>query len=260
MNLPSKDFFNELLNGLTIATLIFFPLINVLSGNNYEALHWNSQDTIETLISWMILGGVIGSLFFYISQKGGQNLISFSYMVMLQTGGFFVVGALIRNSELIHTLKSNHTVIYGVATIVAIFLITFTIWISFTSHNRYTKNLPKILILISPLNFLMVTNLFIAQKNISINTPSTKVESQEIAQPIAHIQPPLTVILLFDELSPDYLYGSRQVNLEKFPSLKTLISNSTLFTNAHLPGGRLKRRLVHYFNTSPTGKTSQRFS
>ena len=77
MKLPYKNGLKALLSGLTISTMFFFPLLNVVNGNNFQVLHWNSQDTIETLLSWILLGGLIGSLFFLINSRNNKHLIVF---------------------------------------------------------------------------------------------------------------------------------------------------------------------------------------
>jgi hypothetical protein len=232
-----REALKAFLSGLTISTLFFFPLLNVLSGNNFEVLHWNSQDTTETLLSWLILGTLIGGLFFFVNRKGNQYVTAFFYALMIEIGGFFAVGALIRKIELINALKSNQTIVYTIATIVALFLIALTAWISTTSNACYSKIPKRVLIILAPLNILMVFNLSIAQSNIPTKIPHSQSEIEKITLLSNQRVKPLTVIILFDELSPDYLYGSRQVDMAKLPVLKELLDNSNIFTNAHLPGG-----------------------
>ena len=50
------------LNGLTLSTLFFYPLLTALSGENINLLHWALIDSVETISSWIF----IGILFLYV--------------------------------------------------------------------------------------------------------------------------------------------------------------------------------------------------
>ncbi len=238
---------------MTISTLFFFPLINALSGSNIEALHWNTQDSAETLIAWITIGTLIGSFFYLISNTGNRRLIAFIYMLMIEIGGFFAIGTLIRKSELINSLKNNPSAIYTIATIIALLLVALTAWISTTSETKYSRIPQRMLVVLAPLNLLMPLNLGIAQVDRPTSPPTAQSPVNELATSLTRTSKPLTIILLFDELSPDYLYGARKVNMEKFPALKKLMSNSEIFINAYLPGGNTAEAIPALFEHKSQG-------
>ena len=248
-----KEILKLLIGGMTISTLFFFPLINALSGNNVEALHWNAQDSTETLLSWITLGVLIGSLFYLMGYKGNRHLIAFIYMLMIEIGGFFAVGTLIRKSELINSLKNKQSFIYTIDTILALLLVALTAWISTTSKTTYSKIPQRILVVLAPLNLLMPLNLSIAQVNAPTSHPIAQSPVNEITTSITRESKPLTIILLFDELSPDYLYGTRKVDMDKFPAFKILMSNSQIFMNAYLPGGNTAEAIAALFEGKSQG-------
>jgi hypothetical protein len=255
MQLILKKTLKAFLGGLTVSTLFFFPLINTLSGSNIDALHWNTQDSAETLLSWITLGTLIGGLFYLISCKGNRHHIAFIYMLMINIGGFFAIGTLIRKSELINSFKNNPSAIYTIATIIALLLVALTVWISTTSKTKYSSIPQWILVVLAPLNLLIPLNISIAQVNVPSSPPILESPVNEIATSLAPSSKPLTIILLFDELSPDYLYGSRKVSMEKFPALKTLMSNSQIFTNAYLPGGNTAESIPAFFDYKSKGNS-----
>ena len=57
------------------------------------------------------------------------------------------------------------------------------------------------------------------------------------------------------ELSVDYLYGDRQVDLSKLPALKNLLDNSLKYTNAYLPGGGTDKAIPELFTHEYQGTT-----
>jgi hypothetical protein len=61
-----------------------------------------------------------------------------------------------------------------------------------------------------------------------------------------------TVILLFDELSPDYLYGQRAISLAGMPGLKRLVDESQIYRAAHLHGGATAIAIPALFGATPT--------
>jgi hypothetical protein len=69
----------------------------------------------------------------------------------------------------------------------------------------------------------------------------------------------LIVILLFDELSVDFLYGKKEALTNNFPALSRVLKNSTKFKNAYLPGGETALAIPSLFSYKRNGVSLKNF-
>ena len=78
---------------------------------------------------------------------------------MIEIGGFFIVGSVIRKSELINTLKNNTSFVFITIVILGLLLMALTVWISTTPNPFFSRISQRTLLLLAPLNLVMLINL-----------------------------------------------------------------------------------------------------
>ena len=259
MNITFSRTWFPAFGGASISTLVFFPLLQVLESDKSGSLFWNSQDTIETLLAWICLW-LATSFLLYIS-KHNNRLSYLTNAFMLLIGGFFLAGALIRMDSIALFLINNQSFFYRYGSIFALILVICLVWTAINNPLKYNNILINILIFLSPISLLMIANLLDAQlkggRNISI-LDNPLIESS--AAPLstgAHEK--LIVILLFDELSVDFLYGKKEALTNNFPALSRVLKNSTKFKNAYLPGGETALAIPSLFSYKRNGVSLKNF-
>ena len=242
-----------LLNGLTLSTLFFYPLITALSGENINLLHWALIDSMETISSWLFVGIVFSILIYagkyYFSNKisGIWSLILFEFCVSMALGG------VIRNEPFTSVLKDHRQEINTLTIIAALLNLFLICWIYFKKSNRPQEIIRSALLIASPVNLIFILCLSTLILNPKFNSRIQIASSAEVNASKKNKAKTMTIILLFDELSPDYLYGSKKVNLDSYPTLKNMVQNSNKFMNAYLPGGRTAVAIPNLFNHNHDG-------
>lgn len=255
----SFEILKALLCGMTISTLFFIPLLNTLNSDNYPYLFWNNQDTIETTLSWVTLGSLFGVAFLYVNHKNNFKFTAFFYLLSLIFGGFFAAGAIGRSvyiTSAYNAIEKSPATLHAIYILIATLLIISLILAAFSPYVIGAKISKQLIYLFAPLNILFIFNLGNAQfKSITQhqNLPQTVFRIQEKVFKKTNNPSPLNVILLFDELSADYLYGSRAVNMQEFPAIKRLLETSNKFTNAFIPGGQTNKSIPALFETNFQG-------
>lgn len=242
-----------LLNGLTLSTLFFYPLITALSGKNINLLHWALIDSIEAISSWLFVGLAFSMLIYggncFLSKKisGIWTLLLFEFCA------FMALGGLIRNEPFLSLLKGHRQEINALTIIAVLLNLLLISWIYFKKSNRPQEIIRSALLIASPLNliFILCLSALILDPKFSGRIENTL--STEINESKKNENKTKTIILLFDELSPDYLYGSKKVNLDQYPALKNIVENSNKFMNAYIPGGATAEAIHNLFNKNDDG-------
>jgi hypothetical protein len=222
--------------GLTIATLVLFPLLNALAVESAYWLHWRTQDTFETLGAWLLVASVASLSLLLANVFGGVRLAEGLAALWLGSGGFFAAGALIKVGAFVQYAMRYRTASPWVAAVSATVLVAGAAWILHDRTRVERRYFQRAALALSPLVLVFLFNLGKAQ-----------IEHRELASASASKRPapqrgaagtPLrTVVLLFDELSADYLYGRDAIDLSELTALQKFLAESHVFSGAYLPGG-----------------------
>jgi hypothetical protein len=234
-----------LLAGLTLATLSLFPLLNALTTANGYWLHWRTQDTVETLLSWLLCGAVIGVSLAIPHAKHWPRVSEAIHAVWLAVAAFLLFGGVVRLGVL-GTYASQHR--SAAPLIVAAIGLTIVLLSAKVVHGAREGGggfFMRVTLVMSPLALVFLFNLGKAQWNhLEPALPGPVAVGSEGAA-----GRPLNVVLLFDELSADYLYGERAVDLAAFPALQKLLATSKVYAAARLPGGGTEIAIPSLFSS-----------
>ena len=247
------------MSGAVIATLCLFPLLNALSSAPVW-LHWTALDNLNTLAAWMLLSLVVALTLAIPARLGRRLLQDFVYAAWLMVGAFFVAGAVVKLNSLTSHLaayrQSGGWVVVIAGAALAIFATTLFV---LPGHGRTTR-MQRIPLLAWPLiplllfHLLRAPGLSIAQSAI-LPEGTAASRSAAASPPTSRVSgpgSPRTVILLFDELSPDYLYGARKVDFPALAALTRMQQHSEIHRDAHLHGGATIVAIPALLGPTPT--------
>jgi hypothetical protein len=242
-----------LLSGLTLSTLFFFPLLTALSGSNIDLLHWALIDSTETILSWLFVG-LIFSAFICAGQTFlSTRLNTIWTLILIEFSVFMALGGLIRNEPFASLLKDHRQEINALAIIAALLNLLLISWIYFKKSNRPQAIMRSTLLIMSPLNLIFVIHLSTLILNPKYNQRVQSISAAEFSVNKNNKIKTKTIILLFDELSPDFLYGTKKANLIAYPALEDIVNNSNKYMNAYLPGGYTNKAIPNLFNEKIEG-------
>ena len=228
--------YRKLLNpwlGLTLSTLLFYPLFASLS-DNVILLQWQKKNTLE-LILVLILSAVIFTSLLWINSKLMSvvlrtaillllvflPLFSFFYFFIEQLG----LKALSLTAYKLVNYNLGFWCSFGG-------LLLFLVIILIAKYPlKVNKYIVTLLLLLSPINLLAGLVLWKVKNTNSINA----VNKNHFFNTTPTIPSSSFVVLLFDELSYDYLYKNCVVN-PKYPNFKRLSLFSSNYHNAISPG------------------------
>lgn len=247
-----------ILSGAVIATLCLFPLLNALSSTP-AWLHWTVRDSLESLVAWALLSCVV-ALTLAISAWSGRRVLQDAVCAAwLMVGAFFVAGAIVKLSNLANYLAAYRqgggwiVVIAGVALAVlagALFI--------FPGRGTTTR-MQRIPLLAWPLIPLLLFHLVRAPGLAAAGSTLLPTGASGAGPTVAAATPasasavssPRTVILLFDELSPDYLYGARRRDFLDLAALTRMLQHGEIHRGAHLHGGATIVAIPALFGPTP---------
>jgi len=254
--------FKLLISGATIATLFFFPLLNGLA-TSPNWLHWTFFDSFETLISWMILTGVVSTTFLLTVKNKDSAFAYLIYLTWLAIGIFFAAGGLVKLSIVKEYVQPyRHLAVLFALVTIGIAIISFVIALKFQRVSK-SNHLRKFILCLWPLTLVMGIQLIVAPlRNFQTDQFPASGESlvgHSIPHSLQQIQSLQSVdqivILLFDELSVDYLYGNRSSDLSNLPSLQRYLSLANLYTNVTLTGSRTEFAIPSLFAVNKNGNS-----
>lgn len=224
------------LAGFTIATLVFFPLLNALAVEGGYWLHWRSQDTVETLLAWMLLAIAVGASL-VAAHRTGPRLGELINAVWLGVGGLFLTGALVKMGAVVAYADHHRAAAPMIAAALLSLGVAGAAWAVSSVRRTGRTHLLRLTLVLSPLVVVFLMNLGRAQlehRELPASTGWHPSASESFGR---NANRPLLIVLLFDELSADYLYGEHPVDLTSLPSLKGFIEHSRIHANVYLPGG-----------------------
>jgi len=222
------------LAGATLSSLLLFPLVNALTSGP-DWLHWTRQDGLETLFAWALMALGVAVLLHVAASLVSSRAFELIHGGLLFVGLFFAAGALIRVEVIGGYVAQHRRASVVIGCVMAAGLLGASLWrvLSPMTSKRYLfRHCWPVL---SPVSLVFLFHLAMATgvaRDVSaaadLGTPGTSAYQKTT---------PLTVVLLFDELSADLLYGSRATDLGPYPALAELVRESMIFRNAYLPGG-----------------------
>ncbi|MCD2341597.1 hypothetical protein LRH25_14730 [Ideonella azotifigens] len=222
-----------------LATLGFFPLLDALA-TTPAWLHWTAFDSIETAAAWTVTAMVVGLTMMLAGHIGGRRGGDAVTILWLLVGIWFAMAALTRLQLLDPILRAHRANAVWVVGALAIMLTTVGAWAVLRPGQYPTSRVQRTLAVLWPLSFLFAFHLLrapsLAERQLADLSPTAHAVAGLVRTQVAHREP-RTVVLLFDELSVDYLYGQRATDLSAWPSLALLRAEATLHHDAHLPGG-----------------------
>lgn len=241
----ATDLGRSLLVGAVVATLCMFPLLNALSSTPMW-LHWRIQDSIETLASWIVAACLVATTVGAGPARARGKARDAIIGLWIVAGMLFVCGGLVKMDRLRGILWSRRDSGGWLVVIVGLLLVAGIATLILHPGRRAASRLETIALRMWPVVPLLFFNLArapgLADAQTRIRSPAPK---QASSTAVATGSDPAvaahggrrTVILLFDELSPDYLYGSRAIDLSGHPALRQLREQGQIHATAHLQGG-----------------------
>lgn len=247
-----KEKMQEFVGGMTLSTLFFQPLIGVLVTEKIDLLHWAKIDSILLIFSWLFIGVII-FLGLHICKKISQKIYINIILLLLEIGLLMLFAQMLRH-EVVTTLIKNHP--FTINTIILICTIAnigLFFKINFIDSKKTEILLDKIILLLSPVIIIFIFHIsnVILDPKFNHNLNETRIVNLSTNSQIEKNSK--VIILLFDELSPDFLYGSKKVDLNSYPSLQHLVQNSNQFLNVHLAGGQTSLAIENLLNNKFSG-------
>lgn len=232
-----KKYFPYLLwLGMTLASMFFYPLFSSLRSEIWY-LQWTRVHTYELLFSFLVFTEFFAFLFWRVFSHSNRYIIVGSLLLIggIPFTSFFVqaIRQLGATNQLIAlgTWSRNHFTFFVV--ICFILLVLFVVVVRYFPRRLATFFLSIILI-ISPINFIAIDSMIrISAHDTVLSISSVENAGAVSRRPIADTKN--IIILLFDEMSRDYLYGGTREILPLFPNLRQLASVSDNFFKATAP-------------------------
>ena len=225
--------------GAVVAALCLFPLLNALTSAPVW-LHWIWQDSLDCVLAWAfaacLVAITVGVPAFWRRRVLRDAVIA----LWLLLSAMFVSGALVKVGVLVAYISAHRSAGTGVVLLSALILAGAAVVL--VRHPGPGSRVETVAIRLWPAILLLLFDLTrapgLAERQVALRSPapSSAVSARVPPQAIATLGQ-RTVILLFDELSPDYLYGSRAVALSGYPALSELVDRGQVHLGARLHGG-----------------------
>lgn len=226
---------------LSLAALMFMPLLNGLAAKP-EWLHWSWVDSASTALAALITTSTIGASL-WLAARHSRRLVDIVLAVWISAASMFAVGGLAKVDLLaawLNEWRKYSPWILASSGLTVISLLGFLI-IYPGESNR--SRLQRLVILFWPISLLMAFHLVRAPW---IMTPVKAPVPPRIQ---VHYEGIRDVVLLFDEWSPDYVYGGRARDLSRWPHIEQLVRSGSVYLDAHLEGGRTAVAIPNLFGT-----------
>jgi len=234
MNIDRPKLFTIMVLSATLSSLFFYPLFSELH-DNILILQWRWINTVELFYAFM-LSSLLAGVVFYLIYKCKNvyiKLLILLAIVFIPFMSFFIYvlkqligkGFIITVSNLL--LSQFRKIALPVIAILAVGFI----------FVRYSRRIVQILILIlfvlSPINILSIwSGVKACSKNTVIFMDNCKDQKQSLGQ---HKPEDNILVILFDELSYDYLYENDKIKRE-YENFRNLSLISDNYHKALSPG------------------------
>jgi hypothetical protein len=246
------------LSAAVIATLWMFPLLNALSSGP-TWLHWTALDSLETLAAWAAGALVVGLSLAAPAAAGRPRMYDIVCSAWLLTATLLVVGAVVKIDGITAHLdpyRQHSTPV--VAFLAVTLLLGAGLLVAYPGRSEASR-LQRGVVMLWPLLLLFGFHLATAPyRSASQSAALAAVIPTATAdlppRRVSHEPDPArtrTVILLFDELSPDYLYGDRAVDLTALPALRQLHDQGQVHADAKLSGGETRLAIPALLSPTP---------
>jgi hypothetical protein len=248
-----------MLSGAVIATLCMFPLLNGLASAPVW-LHWTPWDSLEAFCSWAVFALVIALTLAIPAATNRRLAQDIVCSIWLLIGALFVAGAMVKFSSLTSYLatyrRSGGWVVAGAVAMLAVLAASLLVFPGGGTTTRI-QQMPSLMWPLVPLFFFYLAKapgLATAQSAMLSAGPAPSSATLPALPADLGIGPAglRTVILLFDELSPDYLYGTRKIDLSRLPALQRMREKSEIHSAAHLHGGATLVAIPALFAVTPS--------
>ena len=228
----------SLLCASSIATLLLFPLLNGLSSLPIW-LHWTSLDSAETLCAWLLAIGAIGLTLWLPALRGLGLLRDAVGACWILAGAMFFFAAVVKVGAVARyaaAYRSHSLLAVGVATVLLWALATAAV---LKPGTGAISRVERAMMLMWPLSALLMLHLLRAPglTDRQEGYEATGAASAPTRTTTTATRPLRTVVLLFDEMSVDYLFGDRTIDLSSMPALQRLRQSSEIHLDVHLHGG-----------------------
>lgn len=243
--------------GGVVATLALFPLLNGLSSRPVW-LQWTWFDNAETLAAWAAAAAVIGFTTWLPARYGWRRTADAINAAWLCVSGLMAAGAVVKASVVKGFFDAYRSSASVVIALVGLAVLAAAAWLIVHPGPRRRTRLQRLTGAAWPVMLLLGYNLCVgpgaAVAQRATFSPAPKQAGgvvQHAAAPAADKSAKRTVVLLFDELSPDYLFGDRAIDLARYPALAQLRSRGEIHRDAHLAGGATRYAIPALFGATP---------
>jgi hypothetical protein len=247
------------LSGAVVATLLMFPLLNALSGAPVW-LHWTAFDSVETAVAWAIGAAIVASTIALPAAAGRRLLQDAVCALWLLAGALSLIGAITKIGSLTPYLVSYRHLGGWMVAVGAVLLCALAFGLLRYPGPGNTTRLQRLLPPLWPLSLLLLFHLLRAPGLAASQSEQYAAAPRGAKTALASIPSGVgvgptgerTVILLFDELSPDYLYGTHASGLAALPALQRMIDQGQVYSGAHLHGGETRIAIPVLFGATPS--------
>ncbi len=234
----NKRIFHYFCFGLALSSMFFYPLTASLNDSPFY-MHWRAIHTYEFLLSWLgiaiLLSFVLWFSFEKLSSRSGLSIIFAVSILPFISMGIHICRQIGLKKELIWLFQNRFS--YGFILVIFLFTMVILVHPKMDSWRKKIQSLYTIaLIVLSPLSLLSLYTVinfgFCEQPGIELLTDKPVFSSN----PGKNTPTDNIYILLFDEMSYEYLYDNNLIR-EIYPNISAFASSSDNFHSADSPGG-----------------------
>lgn len=218
--------------GLTLSILFFYPLIAGLS-DNLILFQWRKNNSLELIVAILLFTLFFACCFGLINKTNNAKIkTAILILICLIPFASFVIYSLqqigLKNFLILMGDHAVNNILFNIVVVLTLFAIVLLVFIY---PNRIRYVVYFLIMVLSPINFISAWTLFLIK---DINTKIVINDSTLVLQKTG-VQKHNVVIILFDELSVDYLYSDGLIK-SKYPNFKQLSSVSNNYLSAISPG------------------------
>ncbi len=222
---------------LTLTILFFYPLIATLHDSSV-VFQWQKQNTYELLSAIALLTIVITAILSCIERYLDRYFKLFAYIfisiVPLISFGLHFLMQLGYKGELINLGQYVNT--YKTAFFVILVFITLALLVLLVKYPARILNvILALIIILSPINILAGWTIWKLRGKDTLISIKKEVNISQYIKPSPHNPTHNIVVLLFDEMSYDFLYRNGAID-SRYPNIKYFSSISDNYHAATAPG------------------------